>query len=246
MAIYNYPLSPSSITTYINCPYSFFLKYIKRIKIPASAAAIFGSYIHKVNEDFWSEYSTDIEKSLEASIIKNSNIKIDDEYKETSVLCLNNFVGMLKDSTITRPLYIEHRTENNLNNTVAIIDVVFPQKIVDYKTSSQYTKKPKDANIIQAVMCSENLKACTGLEVKHIEFWFLRFKKYQYVEINDELIKETNDLIEQIRNGIKIDHFPKNEKSCWMCDYRLICESEKKAIQKSKKDYVKNRTSIFL
>jgi CRISPR/Cas system-associated exonuclease Cas4 (RecB family) len=113
--------------------------------------------------------------------------------------------------------------------------VVYPHKIVDYKTSTQYTIKPKQPNIIQATMCSRNLKDCFGLDVVRVEFQYLRFKKYQYVDVTSELISSVDSVIEEVREGIANDKFPKNDKACWFCDYKLICAAEKKARDKQNK-----------
>ena len=132
-------------------------------------------------------------------------------------------------------MYTELRCENPVKNTVAIIDTVFPSRIVDYKTSTQYTQKPKQPNIIQAIMCSQNLKECFGLDIPKVEYWYLRFHKYQFVNVTSELIEEINQIIKQVRKDISNDKFPKNEKSCFFCDYSLICRAEKKALEKHNK-----------
>ncbi len=239
MAIYEYPLSPSSINKYLNCPYSFYLKYIRGLKFESGPAALFGSNVHKVNEMFWVEYkkTPDILTAMKASVDTYWDSKIDEEYEGAARTCLDNFMAIIQENPKMIPLYTELRCENPANNTVAIIDVVYPHKIVDYKTSTQFTKNPKEPNIIQAVMCNQNLLACTGLDVINIEFQYLRFKKYQYVNVTPKLIDELNQTINKVRLGIVNDDFPKNEKSCFMCDYRIICSTEKKAIEKGNKKH---------
>jgi CRISPR/Cas system-associated exonuclease Cas4 (RecB family) len=237
MAIYDRLLSPSSINLYLSCPYEFYLKYIKDIKFESGDAALFGSSVHKVNEKFWPEYkkNSDILTAMKASVDTYWDPKVNEEYVGAARTCLDNFMAIVGENPAMVPLYTELRCENTVNNTVAIIDVVYPHKIVDYKTSTQYTKSPKQPNIIQAVMCSQNLKECFGLDVKHIEFQYLRFKKYQVVDATSELVEEVNQIIEQVREGIVSDKFPKNEKSCFFCQYSLICRAEKKLSDKQSK-----------
>ncbi len=239
MSEYLNPLSPSSINMFLSCPYSFKLKYIDNFKFPSGEAALFGSSIHKTAEMFWPEYkkNPDILEAMKASVDTHWNPKIDEEYVGVARTCLDHFMSIVQENPKMIPLHTELRCENPANNTVAIIDVVYPHKIVDYKTSTQYTIKPKEPNIIQAVLCSQNLLACTGLDVKRIEFQYLRFKKYQYVDVTPELIEEVDKTINKVRDGIATDNFPKNEKSCWFCDYKLVCAAEKKAKIKEHKRY---------
>ncbi len=225
--------SPSSINTYMDCGYKYYLHYNKGIKFEAGAAAGFGKAVHKVNELFWPEYIATYNSSdaLQRSIDSNWE-DMGLEYEDAADTCFNNFLTSIEENPKLLPLYTELRCENNINNTVAIIDVVYPSKIVDYKTSTQYTIKPKIPNIIQATMCVENLKTCFELDVRHVEFHYLRFKKYQIVDVTDKMIEDMNILLSQTREKIERGEFPKNEKNCFMCDYRLICEAEKRLIKK--------------
>lgn len=229
--IYNNPLSPSSINTYLNCGYSWFIKYNRQIKVPPGLPALFGSMIHKINEKYYEKYEAilDIEKALQESI--NENWKdFGEEYDEPSKKCINNFNLLLKENPV-KPLYIEHRFENGDNNTVAIIDLVLPQKIIDYKTSSVFTQIPKLNNEIQGVMCSVNLKYCTEIDIKNIEFQYLKLNKVQKIEITPALIEKVDNIICEVRDKIKNDVFLKNEK-CYMCDYKSICKMESRRILK--------------
>ncbi len=239
MAIYDNPLSPSSINLYLRCSYAFYLRYIYGLKLESGDAADLGKNIHKVNEMFWPEYkkNPDILEAMKASVDTYWDPKVDEEYAGVVRTCLDHFMAIIQENPKMIPLHTELRCENPANNTVAIIDVVYPHKIVDYKTSTQYTIKPKEPNIIQAVLCSQNLFACTGLDVKRIEFQYLRFKKYQYVDVIPKLIEEVDEIINKVRDGIAADNFPRNEKSCWFCDYKLVCAAEKKAKIKEHKRY---------
>jgi CRISPR/Cas system-associated exonuclease Cas4 (RecB family) len=210
------------------------LRYGRRIKLDGGDAATFGKGIHKVNEMFWGEYSkiNDPLQALQASINKYCPT-FPNEYEDAAHICLNNFLGIIQQNPKLIPLYTELRLENPNNKTVSVIDVVYPQKIVDYKTSTQYTVKAKQPNIIQAAMCSMNLKECMGLNVNHVEFQYLRFKKYQFVDIDSKIIEEVSNIINNTWDNIHDDVFPKNEKACWFCDYKLICQREKEALRKN-------------
>lgn len=232
--------SPSSINTYMNCGYKYYLHYNKGIYFESGDAAGFGKAVHKVNEMFWPEYvtRTDPSEALQKTIDEHWR-DIGIEYEEAADTCFNNFLASVQENPRLLPLYTELRCENNINNTVTIIDAVYPQKIVDYKTSTQYTIKPKIPNVIQATICVENLKTCFGLDVRHVEFQYLRFKKYQIVDVTDKMIEDVNILLSQIREKIERGEFPKNEKNCFMCEYRLICESEKRLIKKTEEKCIK-------
>lgn len=237
MAIYDRPSSPSSINLYLQCAYAFYLKYIKGIKFESGDAAALGSSVHKVNEMFWPEYkkNPNIVEAMNASVNTYWDRKVGEEYIDAAHTCLNNFMTIIGENPTIVPLYTELRCENPVNNTVAIIDTVFSARIVDYKTGTQYTVKAKQPNVIQATMCSQNLKECFGLDIPKVEFWYLRFHKYQRVDVTSELIEEVAQTINEVREGIAIDKFPKNEKSCFYCDYSTICRAEKKALEKYNK-----------
>jgi CRISPR/Cas system-associated exonuclease Cas4 (RecB family) len=248
MTIYNKPLSPSSITTYLSCPYKWYLKYVKGIKIPPGDAAIFGSFCHKVYEYFWDFYTpgsdprVSISKAADKYISspRDTHPNIDGEYEEAAYICLENFVSIVEKHPTDIPIHKELKCENITNNTVAIIDVVYPNKIVDYKTSTQYTIKPKLPNQIQAIMCIQNLLEVHYLDIKEVEFWYTRFKKYQYVTVNSNLVNDVNNIIDEVRQSIKEDNFPKIEKDCFFCDYKLICDSEKKQLKYKQTRMVKS------
>jgi len=236
MTIYKKPLSPSSINTYLNCPYSWYLRYVKKIKLGSNDAGIFGSFVHKVYEYFWDFYTSG--SNITSAVInatdkymsspKETHPNIEPEYEEAAHICLENFISKIEKYPTYIPIYKELRCENPINNTVAIIDTVYEDKIVDYKTSTQYTIKPKLPNKIQALMCSQNLLEVYGLNIKDVEFWYVRFNKYQNVKIDAALTEEVNNIIENVKESIKKDEFPKQETNCFFCDYKLICESEKR------------------
>jgi len=241
MSKYDSPLSPSTINTYLSCPYSLYLKKIRGIKIDSGDAAIFGSFNHKVYENFWGFYTLELdpEFAIKESIKKYDGPKIQPEYEIASYTCFNNFVSIIQETPTLIPTYTELRCENPTNNTVAIIDVVYPSKIVDYKTSTQYTVNPKLPNKIQATMCSQNLLKVKGIEVRQVEFWYLRYKKYQRVTVDQKLIEEVDEIIDYVREGIEQDHFPKYDNNCFFCDYKKICELEKKNLTRIQKRMVK-------
>ena len=211
------------------------------IKIDSGDAAIFGSFNHKVYENFWDFYTpdSDPELSIKESIKKYDGPNIQPEYEDVAYTCFNNFVSIVRETPTLLPTYSEVRCENPTNNTVAIVDVVYPSKIVDYKTSTQYTVNPKLPNKIQATMCSQNLLEVKGLEVRQVEFWYLRYKKYQRVTVNQKLIEEVDDIIDYVRDGIEQNDFPKYDHDCFFCDYKLICALEKRNKTRALKRMVK-------
>jgi len=248
MSEYLRPLSPSSVNTFCNCPHSFKLKYIDGIKFPSGEAAAFGSCIHKVLEKFWDEYvaGEDVEKAIQESVNKYWDKNITDEYDEAAHDCLNHAISIIKERSSMMPLYTEYSCVNDANNTIAIIDLVIPGKIIDYKTSKVYTVKAKQPNIVQATMCSMNLEHKTGQIIREVEFEYLRWGKYQRVFITDEMIEDMNILISKVRTDIENDVFPKNEKSCWFCDYSLLCKADKRALERYSKKAEEKTCKKFL
>jgi len=203
------------------------LRYSKKVKVGDDPSAIFGKAVHKVNELFWPEYSRlqDPTAALQESIKDNCPV-LPSEYEEPAHICFNNFIKTVEANPKLIPLFTEIKLKNPKNDTLAVADVVYPHKIVDYKTSTQYTVKPKLNNIIQAGICAINLKECMNIDVPYVEFQYLRFNKYQTVDITPQLVETVTQIIDNVRNNILLDKFDKSKKSCFMCNYKLICQKE--------------------
>jgi len=232
--------SPSSITKFIGCPYAYFLKYIRLIKVSSSVEqAGIGIDIHKVNEKYWGirrDFASN-EAALQESINRNWTIKTDEESNEIINTCFSNFLESIKNNN--PPIFIEEKIENPITGTVCIIDRVDIDKIVDYKTGAYFTIKPKVPALIQATLCYENLKYKHGLDFPIVEFQYLRNMKdgkgIQLVEVTPELIEQVHLLINNMRTMITNDIFPKKQ-SCFFCEYSKICELEKKSIEYFKRN----------
>lgn len=236
--------SPSSIGTFISCPYAYYLKYIRGIKFEddETNAAGTGKSIHTVLEKYWGERQTiaDPNNALQSSITKHWKGKADADAAAIAETCFTNFIANLSSRT-PAPLFIEERIENPEAGTLCIIDRVDEDRIVDYKTGAYFTVTPKTPAIIQATLCYENLKYKHGLDIPTVEFHYLRNmtkpgKGIQTVKVTPEIIEQVHRLIAKINEMIDQGNFPKRD-SCFMCLYSKICETEKRMLKEKEKHY---------
>lgn len=207
--------SPSSIILYIKCAYAYHLS--KKIRLPKVDNA--GSCTHKVLQHFW-DFDLPREEALQKSIDKYWNPEFD-----TTEDVFNNFVRLVG---FRKPLLLEEKLKGK--KFVCIPDLVFEDKIVDFKTHNRFTKKVPLENKIQGTIISKNLKELKGLDIKNVEFWYLKKGYVQEVNV-DEVEEEVDDVVNNVLHNISKEIFPKNEKACFYCNYKLICKKEKEYIK---------------
>lgn len=212
-------LSPTSIVKYLKCPYSFFIN--TKIKLRGEGE---GTNTHLVLQHFW-EFDMPKEQALQASIDKYWNPKIDG-----SSIVFENFIKLVRDE---KPLMVEERLETE--DIVCIPDVVYVDKIIDYKTHKSFTKKIPIQNKIQGVLLSNTLKKLKGLDIKEVEFWYLKKGYVQKLHINDSIQKEVDDIISFVKEKVEKEEFPKNKSNCFMCDFQTICRKEEEYVRKISK-----------
>lgn len=64
-------LSPTSINTFFRCPRKYFYNYIAKLKTKPSIHLVKGSIVHKILEDFFREYTSDMKGRMDALLEKN-------------------------------------------------------------------------------------------------------------------------------------------------------------------------------
>jgi len=98
-------LSPTSINTYLSCPRSYYLKYIKRLRQPISKYMLRGTLVHSVIEDMFNLRSPNgLHKFVESEVdrrwsMKNvPDMKPEDEdgFKNETKQILKSFVKLLE------------------------------------------------------------------------------------------------------------------------------------------------------
>lgn len=213
-------LSPSSVNMYQTCPYSYYLSHVKGIKL-TNGYALEGRCVHRVLERFWAIYEDlkDVDKAIQASIDENWDIEVNEERANVISTMLDNFVQIVKKDS-TRPLFLEKEIVDEELGLKCVLDRVDEKRIVDYKTGSAVSK-PKD--VVQSTLYHLVLKKNVGLDLP-VEFLYLQKNKVYRYDVTEKIIEQVMGTVERVRDSILKEEFPKNEKGCFMCDYKVVCK----------------------
>lgn len=257
----NLILSPSGINLYQNCPYSFFLRYIKKLKpiIEDDSALKLGKSVHLVLEHYYKEIdlktdNPDVElvNALKKSAQKFWNREIDARKREE----MNNHMFIWLQFEIQRfkkykelnildkfcPVEVEEDITDYPNRIRAIIDKRCQGQTgniycMDYKTDKKLPALRNfegDLNKIDdkyKIQAGMNAMVLKTKDIKVDNFYF-QFIRYPSKLLSVSL---TNELFNEINNLIKkireTTIFEKNYKSCFYCNMRLHCKTENTCIQ---------------
>ncbi len=214
-------LSPSSINLYLQCPYAYFLSYIKKIKLNDDQYSLFGKSIHKILEMYYKEFNGDLQSSIE----KYWDMNIPEEMSDIANVCFKNFLENKYDF----PLYLEEHIENEKYGINCYVDRINNREIIDYKTG---TNVSKDKNLIQGMVYYLVVKEKYNLNIEKIDFLYLKKGKVYTIYPTNDNIELINSTIKKVRNSINDNEFPKTGK-CNSCYYNIICRTQEKFIQKT-------------
>ncbi len=238
--------SPSSINTYLLCPRKYYYRYIKNITPPEDIILIRGKIIHKVIEELFSikEISNNYEFELKIialdllnkvwnnnlETIKSLNLNetlIKTYYEESKEMLLNwvNYTsGKIKQTNLS-PTESFNTLRGEREVTIfspvlgirGVLDTVFDDKIIDYKTSSRddITDEYKLQLGIYALLFREKYKKLPS----YVSLYFLKFGEKE-VKITEDLIKETEEKILFVKSKTitkEKEEYP--QKTGWHCKW---------------------------
>jgi len=233
-----FKLSYSSICDYKQCPKCFELKHIKKLQpeFKDNIYTCFGSSTHKVIEDTLKN-----EKILELNEVlnmfpdlfiknldkvENKELIIIPQWLETGKNCLtyfyNNYYKQIKPNFIAAEQYFSYNIKDNIYFN-GLIDVIIKDgnniKILDWKTG-KYSKSVEQLTYYALVM-----QKLYGVMTNSIDYIYLKVNKNNALEINQEILDETefelNDIINKITLTTK---FEKNFSSqCKYCNMKEFC-----------------------
>lgn len=241
-------LSPSSISTFRQCPLKF--KYSKIDGLPDSPtdATVLGNFVHEVLETMYAlpreQRTQETAKALARQLWSDSwgekaasLIHTDKElnfFRWTAWWCIEN-LWRLEDPINTSPWAIEEHVEGEVGGIRlhGFIDRLFYEdgvaKISDYKTGK--TPKPKymGDKFFQLIIYSQLLESIDIIpDSMSLELLYLkdgvRFEK----TVTAEDVAEVVEVVQEVREGIdarcKSGEFEPNKSIlCNWCGYRRIC-----------------------
>jgi len=233
-------LSFTAIKSYMDCPYSYYLRYIKRIPIVESSSSVYGLVLHKsiklghdngYSRDEWAKLFKS--EWIIAAASKNNMVFIDE----------NDYIKRLQDGQkiITdyfdkyvnnepAPLQVELRFTKKDKVTIgkhylvgAIDQIDSNERVIDLKTGSKVTQAHLDLDLQFTIYSYAYRKLFnkeeSGLVLRHLG------------TCSDLVTKRTDDdfkvlavEIDKMDSAIKKDIFVRNlSRNCADCYFLEIC-----------------------
>lgn len=241
-------LSPSSISTFRQCPLKFKYSKIDGIPDAPTEATVLGNFVHEVLETMYGLAPDDRTQATAKSIArelweekwseKASSLIFSErelnKFRWTAWWCIEN-LWMLEDPISTSPAAIEEHVDGEIGGVRlhGFIDRLFFEngeaKISDYKTGK--TPKPRymDDKFFQLIIYSQLLSSI-GMEptTSTLELLYLKDGVRFTKQVSPDDVKNTIEVIQGVREGIdarcKSGEFEANKSIlCNWCGYKRIC-----------------------
>lgn len=251
MTLENMKFSYSSVSSFVTCPYGFYLTYIQYEERSKNFYSDFGLLMHEVLEKYFkgeleimelSQYYEEQYPLIVTSPPPPYPAGIADRYYADGLEFFDTFDLDRNDYEI---ISIEDTiyTEHNDIKLVIKPDLVVKEKstgdiiLIDYKTSNPFSKdgKPDKKKMAdyhkQMYLYSYFINHNRDYKINKIRLWFVRINKFDEFNYNEE---DAGDVVNWFYNGILniklADEFPhcdteKNKFFCQMlCSVSQFCE----------------------
>lgn len=253
-------LSPSGIILYQNCPYSFFLRYIKKLKpiIEDDSALKLGKSVHSVLENFYksidlktNEPDVHLVEALKKSAQQNWDCSIDSKKREE----MNNSIFLWLQFEVQRfkkykelnilDKFCPVATEEDITDWNSKLRAIIDKRCVgqsgniycvDYKTDKNLPALRNFKGDLKQIDEKYKIQAALNAMVLKTKDIKLDNFFYQFVRTPDKLlsIPLTSELFAETNELIKkireTTEFEKNYKSCFYCNLRLYCKTENSCV----------------
>lgn len=245
---YKYPsyISPSSISTFQQCPLKFKFSKLDRLPSESTEAQVLGSFVHEVLEELFKcerkDRTENTAKRLARELWSSKWFEEYDALKEKSDenefrwkawWCIENYFAM-EDPTSFDATGIEAKMNGEIDGVpiFGIIDRwhIEDDKIVvsDYKTGKKPRPQYEWEKKMQIAIYSMLLKAQTGMDVKRAELLYVKsgqFAKYELdSDLESEVRVEVKNTWEQVKSMCDSGVFEtRTGPLCNWCDYQPIC-----------------------
>ncbi|MCA9388606.1 ATP-dependent helicase [Candidatus Berkelbacteria bacterium] len=217
-------LTPAMIDCYNNDPYDFYWKYVLKSPSPASSHLIYGTAVHAAIESYYrgkiNQKPLTVDKVIQrfSEAWKNEGFDSAEEANrrfEAGIRTVKNFYDRAEQSPI--PEQVEETFLLNLGD-IRIrgrIDALYTKsgEVVDFKTSNVKDQKDADrkikANLPVRIYALAYLKRFGRLPQK-VTLDFVEANLKASLQISQEVIDSTEQLIRDTATNIKAGHFPPN------------------------------------
>jgi RecB family exonuclease len=234
-------LSYSSISMYLNCPYSYKLAYIDRIPVPKKPAISFGNSLHATLRDFYN-VPLPVPPSLEELMKMLEKNWLSEGYKDPSEerSYFNHARTVLADfyrretQNFKIPIALEQRFEIEINtrkngfSLLGFIDRVDKTEegfeVIDYKTSKKPPPLSAVHNDLQLSIYHLGVEALWGISPEKLTLYFILPGIKLSTQRSREQLEEVKELIIKTVEEIKKEKFePRENNLCPWCDYQTYC-----------------------
>jgi RecB family exonuclease len=194
--------SISKINSFDNCPYEYYLNYIKKLKSKDNIYTYIGSCVHDIMENYLLGKETSNEKMLEEFEIclqkaSLKNLEFPSERIKKSLIknlkhFLNNFKGLSEyNEFLTEPLAIYEPSKILKFIIRGYIDVIAMSDdgidILDWKTSSMFSGKKVLEAGRQLVIYKLAFEQMTGLTVNRVGWIMVKYCELSYKQKNGKI-----------------------------------------------------------
>jgi len=247
-------VSPSSLSTYTQCPLKYKYSRVNKIPEPPTQATLLGNFVHDVLEAFYGQLDPDQRtasslRSLSTStwadggwadrikgIVKEEESQ---SFRWNAWWCLENIFK------VENPKAVDvSGVETELNGKIlgvpmkGFIDRWFAAngevRISDYKTGKTPREPYVDDKFTQLLIYAVVLAQEIDEKVTHVELLYLKDGKKFVRDVSDGMIESVSRMVSETYDAIvssfKNDDWPANPtKLCYWCHYKNnICEYWKK------------------
>lgn len=227
-------LSPTTVNSYITCPYSYKLRYLCQFNPGVDPAIGYGKQIHSMIEYLFKISTGKIpDKSLVERIVDNNFFlrfaygKVFGNLKRKALKLICDYVENYGED-FTRYLYSEKEFFMRLKDFEykGVVDLLLDAKeneveIVDFKTR---VGPMKDFQT-QMNSYATGIEFSYGYRVKSAFVHFLTTNKRSKVIISPTSLKHMRRTVKQVADGIRSMKFPyaNDKKLCKTCDFKIFC-----------------------
>lgn len=241
-------LSPSSISTFRQCPLKFKYSKIDGLRDSPTEATMLGNFVHEILETMYAmppeERTQETAKSLARDLWASKweeqvNTLIHNEkdlrlFRWTAWWCVEN-LWMLETPSDVQPWGIEEHVEGEVSGIKlhGYIDRLHfdgtTAKVCDYKTGKTPKKNYIDDKFFQLIIYTQLLESI-GIKAENLEVELLYLKDGVRFEkaITKEDVEKVASVISEVRAGIeercKSGEFEPNKSIlCNWCGFKKIC-----------------------
>lgn len=245
---YEYPryMSPSSISTFQQCPLKFKFSKLDKLPTESTEAQHLGSFVHEVLEELFTyprEERTEATARKLARELWNSKWSAEfhalrekcdeNEFRWKAWWCIENYFGM-EDPTSFDAEGIEAKMDGDIDGVpiFGIIDryTIEDGKLVisDYKTGKKPRKQYEWEKKMQITIYSILLKELTGMEVERAELLYVKSGQFARYDVDEKLENavrvEVRNTWDQVKSMCDSGEFEtRTGPLCNWCDYKSIC-----------------------